>query len=263
MNLGIQRTRSRLGLAFAVLPGLLLSLPFRTDAADILTIASAASVRFAMADLAAAFRISAGTEVTTVFGASGALASQIRNGAPFDVFVSADMDYPDSLHAWGLAADLAKPYAYGTLVLWTLRGPDPGAGLSVLLDSAVSKAALADPKRAPYGREAVNALRRAGLYDKVLSKLVYGNDISQVTQYVLTGNADIGFSAKSVVLSQEMQGKGKWKEVDSTLYDRIAQGAVVTKYGHEHHQARAEAFLAYLYSESARTILAKYGYRLP
>jgi molybdate transport system substrate-binding protein len=196
-------------------------------------------------------------------GASGKFATQIRNGAPFDVFISADMDFPDSLYKWGFARDKPIPYAYGKLVLWTLKDLDLDKGLALLMDSGVSKAALADPKRAPYGREAVKALKKSGLYERVLPKLVYGENISQVSQYVLTGNADVGFNAKSVVMANEVKGKGKWKEVDSTLYDRIAQGAIVSKYGQENHSEASSRFLAFLHSDLARNILFMYGYALP
>jgi molybdate transport system substrate-binding protein len=228
-----------------------------------ITAAVAANVQFAMEELKADFRKSTGIEVKTAYGSSGKLTSQIKNGAPFDLFISADMDFPDSLHKWGYALEKPKPYAYGKLVLWTLKDLDLERGLAVLMDSAVTKVALADPKRAPYGREALKALQRSGLYAGMFSKLVYGENISQVSQYILTGNAEIGFNAKSVVLADEVQGKGKWKEVDSALYDKIAQGAVVCKYGWENNPGLSAKFFAYLYSDSARSIFSKYGYVLP
>jgi molybdate transport system substrate-binding protein len=228
-----------------------------------ITTAVAANVQFAMEELKADFRKSSGLEVKTVYGASGKLTTQIKSGAPFDVFVSADMDFPDSLHKWGYAPAKAKPYAYGKLVLWTMGDLDLGKGMGILLDPKVSKIAIADPKRAPYGREAVKAMTRSGLAGKLDSKLVYGESISQVTQYILTGNVEIGFNAKSVVMAGEVAGKGKWVEVDSTLYDKIAQGALITKYGAENNPGPSAKFLAYLYSEPARAIFAEYGYVLP
>lgn len=226
-------------------------------------IAAAASSRFAMGEIAAGFQRSAGVETKAVFGASGKLSAQIRSGAPFDVFVSADLAYPDSLRAWGHASGRAETYAFGKLVLWSAKGPDPEKGLAILADAAVTRVAIADPKSAPYGREAVKAMQRAGVYDKVSGKLVYGESISQVSQYVLTGNAEIGLSALSVVLSESAQGKGKWKAVDTSLYDPIAQGMVITKHGRENHPAEAARFLAYVRSDSGRVILARYGYGLP
>jgi molybdate transport system substrate-binding protein len=228
-----------------------------------ITVATAASVQFAMEELKAGFAKSSGIDVKTVYGASGRLSTQIRNGAPFDLFVSADMDFPDSLHKWGHAPVKARPYAFGKLVLWTLKDLDLDGGMAALLDPKAARIAMADPKRAPYGREALKALQRSGVYDKIKDKLVYGENVSQVTQYVFTGNVEIGFNAKSVVMAGETQGIGKWKEVDSALYDRIAQGAVTCKYGLENNPASSAAFMAYLHSDPARAIFAKYGYALP
>lgn len=228
-----------------------------------ITVATAASVRFAMEDLKADFRKSSGLEAVPVYGSSGTLTAQIRHGAPFDVFVSADMEFPDSLRAWGQASAPPKAYGYGKLVLWTLKDLDLERGLDVLADPGVAAVALADTLRAPYGREAVRALRRSGLYGRVRPKLAFGESISQVSQYILTGSADIGFDARSVVLADEVKGKGYWREVDSALYDRIAQGATVCRYGREHHPEACERFFAYLFSDGARAILSRYGYGLP
>lgn len=228
-----------------------------------LTVATAANVQFAMEELKADFKKATGIEVKTVYGASGKFVTQIRNGAPFDVFVSADMDFPDSLHKWGYATGKPAPYAYGKLVLWTMKDLDLEKGMSLLLDSRVGKIAVADPKRAPYGLQAIKALQKSGAYAHVKDRLVYGENISQVTQFIETGNVDIGFTAKSVVLANSATRKGKWKEVDSTLYAPIAQGAVVCKYGAENNPGLSAKFLAYLYSNPARAVFAKYGYVVP
>lgn len=228
-----------------------------------ITIAAAANVQYAMEELNADFRKASGEESRTVYGASGTLASQIRNGAPFDVFVSADMAFPDSLAAWGYAAGKPRPYAYGTLVLWTTKRAAPPPGLASLADAATGRIALADPERAPYGREALKALRHAGAYPAVRDRLVYGESVSQVNQYVLLGAVDFGITAKSAVLAAPMRERGKWAEVDRSLYDPIAQGAVLCKHGADKNPAAAARFLDYLYSPPARAILAKYGYLLP
>lgn len=231
-----------------------------------ITIATAASVQFAMEALRTAFTKSTGIEAKAVYGASGALVTQIRNGAPFDVFVSADMGFPDSLRAKGYAAEKPRPYAFGKLVLWTLKDPKDlklSPDLAFLKDPGVSKIALADIKKAPYGREAAKALKKAGVYDAVESKLVFGENISQVSQYVLTGNVEVGFDAKSIVVAKEMQGKGQWVEVDPALYDRIAQGAVMTRTGYENHAREAATFLEFLYSKTGKKILEDYGYAVP
>ena len=196
---------------------LVLSCLLARGASGQITAAVAASVQFAMEELKEEFRRQTGMEVKAVYGSSGKLTTQIRNGAPFDLLVSADMDFPDSLHAWGHAAAAPKPYAYGKLVLWSMKDLDLSKGLAALADPAVGKIALADPERAPYGRESVRALKRAGLYDKLKGRLVLGESISQVSQYVLLGSVDAGFGAKSVVLAPGTAGKGRWVEVDSTF----------------------------------------------
>ncbi|MDB5105038.1 MAG: modA [Fibrobacteres bacterium] len=228
-----------------------------------ITIAAAANARFAMEALREDFRKRDGADVKAVYGSSGRLAAQIRSGAPFDVFLSADMGFPDSLYRWGLAPDKPAPYAFGTLVLWTRKGLDPGKGLAALTDPGVSTVALAEPKRAPYGRAALQALLRSGLHGTIQPKLVYGDDLSQVGQYLMTGNVDAAFTAKSMVVAQDAAGNGAWREVDTALYDRIAQGAVVCAYGNANHPALSARFLAYLHSAPARAILSAYGYALP
>ena len=228
-----------------------------------ITVATAANVQYAMEELKADFGKATGIGVRSIYGASGKLTAQIRNGAPFDVFVSADMDYPDSLHAWGYAEARPRPYAYGKLVLWTIRDLDLARGTALLADSTLVKIALADPRRAPYGREAVGAMQGAGLYERLKGKLVYGESLGQVNQYILMGTVDVGFTAKSIVVAPDMRDKGRWAEVDSALYHPIAQGAVLCKHGTENHPASAAHFLAYLYSAPARAILSQYGYELP
>lgn len=228
-----------------------------------LTVATAANMQPAMEALKVEFRKSAGIEVKAVYGASGRFASQIMNAAPFDVFVSADMDYPDTLYRMGYALAAPKVYAYGKLVLWTSKARPLGSDLAALLDPALAKVAIADPKRAPYGRESIRAMSRAGLYDRVKPRLVYAENIAQLSQYVMTGHADAALTAKSAVLVAETEGKGSWVELDSTLYDPIAQGAVICRYGSEKDPEAAARFHAFLFSEPARRILERFGYALP
>ncbi len=228
-----------------------------------ITVAVAANVKFAMEELKTEFKKSTGVDVKTIYGASGKFCTQIKNGAPFDIFISADMSFPDSVYRWGYAKEKPKTYAYGNLVLWTLKDFNLDKGLSVLADSGVARIAVASPKQAPYGHEAVRALKKAGLYDKVESRLVYGENISQVTQFLITGNVDFALNAKSVVLADEMAGKGRWKEVDSALYAPIAQGAVICKYGRKNNPSLSQRFYDFLYSDTARAIFLRYGYRLP
>jgi molybdate transport system substrate-binding protein len=228
-----------------------------------LTLAAAASVQPALDEARALFAGSAGIETRAVYGSSGKLAAQIRNGAPFDLFLSADTAFPESLSAWGRASGRPAVYAYGRLALWTAKDLDLGPGLSALAGSGVRTVAVADPALAPYGREAVQALRRAGAYASVKGKLVFGESVAQVNQYVLLGAADVGITALASVRAPEARGKGRWVEVDSAAYAPIAQAAVATAYGAAHHREEAARFLGFLASPPARAVLSAYGYRVP
>lgn len=231
--------------------------------AEPLTVAVAANVKYAFVDLQQAFTKETGIEVKGVFGSSGKLTAQAKSGAPFDVFLSADMEYPEALYKEGLAVTAPKVYANGVLVLWTLNPLDLNKGIQVLNDPAVQKIAVANPKLAPYGREAINALEHFKLRDRVGSKLIYGESISQVNQYIDSKSADIGFTAKSVVLAPEVSGKGKWIELPKDSYQPIAQGVVILKHGAETNSETAHRFLEFLGSPAARGIFEKYGYLLP
>ena len=228
-----------------------------------LTVAVAANVKYAFADLQQAFSKESGIEIKSVFGSSGKLTAQIKEGAPFDVFLSADMKYPQVLFENGLATTEPKVYANGVLVLWTLNQLDLGKGIQVLADPSVKKIAVANPELAPYGREAMNALDHFKLHAAVGPRLIYGESISQVSQYIESQSADIGFTAKSVVLSPAMTGKGKWIELPKGSYKPIEQGVVMLKYGADTHEKAAQRFISFLSSSTARRILEKYGYLLP
>jgi molybdate transport system substrate-binding protein len=233
-----------------------------TPAPAQITVATAANMRYAMEDIKAAYAKTGG-DIKVIYGASGTFAAQIRNGAPFDVFVSADMDYPESLYVWKYAVTKPAIYAFGKLVLWTTKGFDLKNGIAVLKDAAVKTIAVPDPKNAPYGREAITALKNAGIYGDVLHRLVFGESVSQVAQYIVTGSADIGFNAKAIVLSGQMKGKGAWIEPDSSLYSPIAQGVVLCRYGADNNPVSSQRFIKYLFSTQSRGILEQYGYVLP
>lgn len=231
--------------------------------AEPLTIAVAANVKYAFADLQQAFTKQSSIEVKSVFGSSGKLTAQVKSGAPFDVFLSADMEYPETLYKEGFAVTAPKVYANGVLVLWTLNPLDLGKGIQVLSDPAVQKIAVANPRLAPYGREAINALEHFKLRAEVEPKLIYGESISQVNQYIDSKSADIGFTAKSVVLAPQVAGKGKWIELPKDSYQPIAQGVVILKHGAETNSETAHRFLEFLATPTARSIFEKYGYLLP
>jgi molybdate transport system substrate-binding protein len=226
------------------------------------TVACASNMQPAMEEIKTAFE-KTGERMKPVYGSSGKFTSQIKNGAPFDVFVSADMDYPESLYVWKYAVDKPKVYAYGKLVLWSLKPGLVEKGTAGLSDAGIKKITVADPRLAPYGRESVRALKNAGVYDAVSSRIVYGENISQAAQYIVTGAADIGFTAKSIVLSPQMKDKGTWADVDSTLYSVIAQGVVVCRYGQDNNPESSQKFMSFLFCTEAREIMRQFGYSLP
>ncbi len=228
-----------------------------------LTVAVAANVKYAFDDLAVEFKNETGIEVQGIFSSSGKITSQVKNGAPFDVFISADTEFPEALYKDGSAVTKPKVYAYGVLVLWTTKDLDVSKGLPLLTDAKIQKIAIANPKAAPYGRAAVQALESAKLNTAVESKLVYGESINQTAQFVDSGAADIGFVAKSLVIAPELAGKGKWVEVPKNSYQPIAQAVVVLKHGADTQSESANKFVDFLFTSKARAIFEKYGYLLP
>jgi molybdate transport system substrate-binding protein len=230
-----------------------------------LLVAAAADLNPALQELSAGFEKQTGVKVKLSYGASGALTQQIQNGAPFDLFFSADMDYPRQLVAAG-AADGASLYQYavGRLVLWVPSDSTldvEHAGMKVLLDPAVKKIAIGNPQHAPYGRAAVAALKHYGLYDQVSDRLVLGENISQAAQFVESGNAQVGFVALAHAASPAMKGKGKYWEVPGDAYPPLEQGAVVLS--HSPHKEEAAKFLDYVRTKDSGELLRKYGFTLP
>ncbi|MBI3901936.1 MAG: molybdate ABC transporter substrate-binding protein [Nitrosomonadales bacterium] len=231
--------------------------------AEPLTVAVAENVQFAFDDIAAEFKTEYGMEVKGVFGSSSKLATQVKNGAPFDVFISADTDFPEELYKKGLAASHPRVYAHGVLVLWTAKELDLSRGVKLLGDEQIKTVAICNPKISPYGRAALKAIEKARLGKTVEPKLVFGETVTQTAEFVDSGAADIGFIAKSVVIAPDMAGKGKWVEIPKANYDTIAQSAVILKHGEETQADSVYKFYAFLFSPKARAILKKYGYVLP
>ena len=250
-------------LAVFFFAGALLLTLSSTAMAGSLTIAVAANVQFAFKDLQSVFTRETGIDIRTIIGSSGKITAQVRSGAPFDVFLSADMNYPQTLHKERLASSAPIVYAYGTLVLWTMSDLDLTPGLKILTDPRVSRVAIANPKLAPYGRAALQALAHYQIADAVRAKAVFGENVSQVNQYVYSQNVTAGFTAKSVVLSPIMRGEGHWVEVSQNSYQAIAQGVVILQHGTDNAEVDCKRFVNFLTSTAARTILAKYGYGLP
>jgi molybdate transport system substrate-binding protein len=179
------------------------------------------------------------------------------------VFLSADMLYPEKLQQEGFATTPPRVYAYGSLVLWTMHPLDLGNWEAVLNSPAVKRIAIANPKTAPYGREALFALRSLGMENAIKDKLVFGESVSQTNQYIESRAVDAGFTAKSVVLSPEMRDKGRWIDLPRGSYQPIAQGAVILRHGAQTNGRASEQFFDHLFSRESRAILARYGYLLP
>jgi molybdate transport system substrate-binding protein len=246
---------------------LLLAVPAAAGrAAETVSVAAAANFVYALDTLNAAFKqADPAVTVTTTTGASGSLVAQIRNGAPFDVFLSADLEYPRGLIQAGEAdASSLVTFATGRLVLWTAR-----TGLSLddlaaaVRNPAVKKLAVANPATAPYGRAAWQALEKLGLWAGAQPKLVVGENISQTAQFIETGNADAGFVALSLVLSPKLAHRGRWTEVPPALYAGVPldHAGVLTTRGAANPAARR--YLEFLVSAPAKKILRDFGYGVP
>jgi len=230
--------------------------------ADEVSVAAAADLTYCLPAINAAFeKANPGVKVKTTFGSSGNFFAQIKSGAPFDVFLSADIQYPLALEKAGMAGD-AQVYAKGRLALWTMNaGLDVSKGLAMLSGTEVKRVAIANPDHAPYGGAAKAALTHEGLWDAVSPKLVYGENIAQTAQFAQTGNADAGLVALSLVMAPSMAGKGHYFEIPADEYPAIDQAAVVTRAGSG--KGLAEAYVAYLKSSEARKILEQFGFQLP
>ena len=228
--------------------------------ADVL-VATAANVQFAMDRLAEAFHEETGYTVESVLGSSGKLSAQIMHGAPYDLFVSADLQYPQHLSDKGMTRGRPRVYAFGSLVMWSLHDSIPldSAGLH---HPALQKVALANPELAPYGIAARSALIKWDVWEDLRGKMVFGESIAQTNQFVLSEAAQLGFTAKSVVMAKTNQGVGRWKEVPRDLYSPIAQGAVRLTHPGENEEA-SKAFFDFLFTPKAQQILRDYGYYLP
>ncbi len=232
--------------------------PGDTNALPKITIATAANMQFALEKLAEGFSKQTKIEYELIVSSSGKLTAQIKEGAPYDIFVSADMKYPQEIYNAGLAESPPKVYAYGKLVLWSMV-EDIELSVNLLTDSTINHIAIANPKTAPYGVAATEVLSYFGLNQKVGTKLVFGESIAQTNQYIISRSAEVGFTAMSVVLSPELTGKGKWMEMDGSAYTPIEQGVVVIRQNNQSNES-AKEFYKFLFSKKAKEILTNFGY---
>ncbi|MBS1766988.1 MAG: molybdate ABC transporter substrate-binding protein [Acidobacteria bacterium] len=233
--------------------------------AQVLRVAAAASLHAALDEAVSAYTEEhAGADIQVSYGASGSLTAQIQQGAPFDLFLAADMDYPAKASAGGHGRGEVFPFVTGHLTLWVRRdlGLDPGKdGLAVLKDPRIHHISLANPKLAPYGAAAEATLRGAGLWDALRAKLVFGGNISQTAQYLLTDSAEAGFIAASDAGKRDLQAKGVAWAVPSSLHAPLLQGGVRLTNGAA--PELADDFARFLRSEAAQAIFARHGFGKP
>ncbi len=229
--------------------------------AGTINIAVAANVSYAIEDLKKEFKKShPDTKINVILGSSGKLTAQIKNGAPYMLFMSANMKYPESLYRDGVAITKPIVYAEGSLVMLSLKKQDFSKGLNLLLDKKIKTIAIANPKTAPYGIVSREALKNAKIYETIKSKFVYGESISQTVAYTNTA-ADIGLIAKSALYSSKMSRYKKgvnWVEVNSKYYTPIEQGLVLLKDAKD--SSEAKVFYDFLQSERAKNIFKDFGY---
>lgn len=229
-------------------------------------VAAASDLRFAMDDLIAKWSSgNPGIVVEPTYGSSGNFLAQIKEGAPFDVFFSADAEYPRELEKAGLAeGGSTQLYGIGQIVVWVPVGSTldvESRGLEALTDPLVKTVAIANPEHAPYGRAAVAAMKTAGVYDTAQPKLVLGENVSQAAQFVESGNADVGVFALSLAVAPALNDKGRYALVPIESYPRLEQGAVVLNAAVD--PAAARGFLAFVLGPDGRAVLDRFGFLLP
>lgn len=227
-----------------------------------LTVAAASSVQEPLGELARRFERDTGTQVRPVFGASGRFFAQVTQGAPFDLFFSADADYPARLHTQGLG-DAPRRYARGRLVLWAPAGSpfELEKGLGVLRDARIRRVAIANPKLAPYGRAAVEAMRSAHVYEAVTAKLVMGENVAQTLQFVESGGADLALVPLSLAVSPKVAGRGTYWLVPADRHAPLDSEAVLVRSTRQ--RAIAQRFLDYCTGPSAVEVWRRFGLAAP
>ena len=227
--------------------------------------AAAADLKFAMDELVSEFQTAhPGTEVAVTYGSSGSFFAQLEQRAPFDLFFSADIHYPKTLARAGHSLDEVFLYAVGRIVLWAPKSSKLDVaklGIAVLDGPAIKKIAVANPDHAPYGRAAVAALKTLGLYEKVRSKLVFGENIAQTAQFIQSGAADIGVIALSLAVAPQLSEAGDWWEIPFDAYPKMEQGGMITKWTMNAETARA--LRDHLLGTHGREVLKRHGFFLP
>ncbi|MEY4242545.1 MAG: Molybdenum transporter, periplasmic molybdate-binding protein [Verrucomicrobiota bacterium] len=227
-------------------------------------VAAAADLKYALDEMVGDFQAEhPDLEILVSYGSSGNFYTQISQGAPFDLYLSADIEFPRLLVNRGDAdGDSLFQYGMGSIVLWIPHGLDlplAGEGLRVLLDPRVRKVAIAHPEHAPYGRAAVAAMRDAGVYDAVCDKLVLGENVAQAASFVETGNAELGVIALSLASGPKMRSRGRYWEVPRDQFPALVQAGVIPK--RAKNPVGAGKFRAWMMSEKGREVLLKHGFK--
>lgn len=247
------------------LSGLLaIALLHSVSPAQEIRVAAAADLQSAFADIAAQFEKNSGISVKLTYGSSGDFFHQIENGAPFDMFFSANLDYAKQLRAAGLALpESYYEYARGKIVLWSRQEIklELSSSLQILVHPSIRRVAIANPQHAPYGQAAVAALKKENIYDKVQNKLVFGENISQAASFVLSGAADAGIIALSLARSPNMRDKGYYVEIPSADYPPIEQACVILR--SSRNKEAANQFLVFIKTPEVAKLLGSYGFELP
>jgi molybdate transport system substrate-binding protein len=245
------------------LAALVVSLATLVNAQD-LTVAAAADLQSVMQEISTRFQKETGKTVKVIYGSSGNFLQQIQNGAPFDMFFSANLDYPKKLEAGGLTeAGTFYEYAIGKIVVWVPNDSklDISSGLPSLLNPAVNKVAIANPLHAPYGQAAVAAMKKEDVYEKLANKFVMGENISQTASFALSGSVDAGIIALSLALSPNLKDKGRFAEIPTKDYPPIEQACVILK--SSQHKDAARVFLSFIKTSAITDLFRAYGFSLP
>jgi molybdate transport system substrate-binding protein len=229
-----------------------------------ITVAAAADLQFAMQDVAARFQNETGKTVKLIYGSSGNFFQQIQNGAPFDMFFSANLDFPKKLEAAGLTEPGSYyQYARGKIVIWVPKESkiDLTSGMKALLDSSIKKIAIANPQHAPYGQAAVAAMQKESIYEKVKDKFVLGENISQTASFVVSGAADVGIVALSLTLAPNMKDQGRYVDIPPGDYPPIEQACVILSSSKNKEVARQ--FLSFIKTAAIGDVFRSYGFEVP
>ncbi len=229
-----------------------------------ITIASASNMKNVLTEIIANYSKLNPVKVDVVYGSSGKLVAQISEGAPYDIFISADTEYPTALYTQKLTLTKPKVYALGSLVFWTLNKEADIECWEKFIQKPENKfIALPNPNLAPYGRAAVEALKRKKVYESLKNRFVIGENVSQTAQFITSGNANCGFVAKSIVLSENMLQVGKWVDVARNNYKPIYQSSVILNHAVGAKQEEIFNFYKFFLSKENKGIFEKYGYLMP